>query len=439
MSYFDSETGFYWLLAAAASLGVFVMYSGKTHLQRILNQFCGVPSACGLTGSLATRRLLDSVGLAQVPAVRSTGVNCFHPLKREIQLRDDTFDGTTIASLAIAAHEVGHAQQFATGYWPARLRLWVRPVYYVLMAAMLAMVVLCFTYLTPAWLGFSVIGVGTLMLLVQVPAVLPLECDASRRAKLLVVREGLLAPYEESSFDRLLKACSRTYLARECQRWIILLAGGVAIFWMTPVLPADRGDELAYLEQLAAAKQPAPAQPAPPMVPAAPIGIPQEQSEPLVVDLTYPLLSSLGTLIPALLLIFVLTRFAKTPRQRPSHLETAVARNNAGSNLSQRGELAAAIEAFSAAIQGSNPIFPIRTSTSPGSRPPVRCPSSAMVRTRSPTPGKRSNWPRKTSLNFRPYWPPLTPKPAISRAPSHVSRAAWKPPGPNPSPRCANG
>jgi len=52
-------------------------------------------------------------------------------------------------------------------------------------------------------------------------------------AKALVVKEGLLAPFEEASFDRLLNAASRTYLAWECQRWLVLLASGVAIFLFT--------------------------------------------------------------------------------------------------------------------------------------------------------------------------------------------------------------
>jgi tetratricopeptide (TPR) repeat protein/Zn-dependent membrane protease YugP len=328
----DSDSGFYWILLIGACLAAIVVSAAKRYLERIFGQFGGVPASCGLTGALAARRLLTAVGLTPVAVVRSNWLNCYHARKRQVQLRDQTFDGSTIASLAIAAHEVGHAQQFASGFWPARMRLWMRPVYYGLLLVMLGLLALCFTYVSVSWAGPIVIVVGVVMLLVQIPTVLPLEYDASRRAKELVIKEGLLAPYEESSFDRLLKAASRTYLAWECQRWIMLLVGGAAIFWMTPVLSGDGSSEYGAVEQVAVAKSP-------------------DWEPPPFVDLTYPLLSSIATLIPACLLVMVLTKFAKTSGQRPTSRETAVARNNAGLDLSQRGELAAAVEAFSSALE----------------------------------------------------------------------------------------
>ena len=328
----DSDSGFYWILVLGACLAAMVASWAKQHLQRTVGNFGAVPAACGLTGALAARRLLTAVDLTRVAVVRSNWLNCYDPRKRQVQLRDPTFDGSTIASLAIAAHEVGHAQQFASGFWPARMRLWMRPVYYGLLVAMLGLLVLCFTYLAPIWASLVVVGVAFVMLFVQIPTVLPLEYDASRRAKGLVKKEGLLAPYEESSFDRVLKAASRTYLAWECQRWVLLLAGGAAIFWLTPVLSGDRSSEFASIEAVAATEPP------------------DRQSAPFV-DLTYVLLSSFGTLIPAGLLILILAKFAKTSGQRPTSRETAVARNNAGLNLFQRGEFAAAVEAFSSALQ----------------------------------------------------------------------------------------
>jgi tetratricopeptide (TPR) repeat protein len=190
------------------------------------------------------------------------------------------------------------------------------------------------------------------MLLVQIPTVLPLEYDASRRAKALVIKEGLLAPYEESSFDRLLKAASRTYLAWECQRWIMLLAGGAAIFWLSPVLFADRTSEFASIEPPVLGRVPvlgSGLQTTPQQGEVAAADLPDMESAPLA-DLTYELLSSFGTLIPAGLALWFLTRFAKTSGQRPTSRETAVARNNAGLSLSQRGEFAAAVETFSSAL-----------------------------------------------------------------------------------------
>jgi Zn-dependent membrane protease YugP/Tfp pilus assembly protein PilF len=328
----DSGSGFYWMLVIGAGLAAVVASWAKRYLQQTFGQFGAVPASCGLTGALAAQRLLTAVGLAPVAVVRSNWLDCYHPRKRQVQLRDQTFDGSTIASLAIAAHEVGHAQQFASGFRPARMRLWMRPIYYGLLLTMLGLFVLCFTYLAPIWACLVVVGVAFVMLLVQIPTVLPLEDDASRRAKALVIQEGLLEPYEESSFHRLLKSASRTYLAWECQRWIMLLVAGAAIFWIVPVLSADERSEFGSVEQVA-------------------MDEPEDREAAPFVDLTYVLLSRFGSLIPAGLLVLILSKFSKSPGGRPTSHETAVARNNAGLNLSQRGEFAAAVEAFSSALK----------------------------------------------------------------------------------------
>jgi uncharacterized protein len=332
-----SDGGFYWDLLTGACLAVLAVSSAKHYLQRTFGRFGGVPADCGLTGALAARRLLAAVGLTPIAVVRSNWVDCYDPRKRQVQLRDHTFDASSLAALAIAAHEVGHAEQFASGFWPARLRLWTRSIYFGLLLAMLGVLALGFVFLPMRWAGLVVLGTGIVMLLVQIPTVLPLEYDASRRAKALVVKEGLLAPFEESSFDRLLNAASRTYLAWECQRWLVLLAGGAAIFWFTPAWSSDPS-EFAFVSEAVVAA-PTDGEPA----------VPDWQPD-LTIDLTYLLLSSLATLIPAVLLVFVVGKFAKTSSRRPTSIETAVSRNNAGLNLLRRGELAAALEAFSSAL-----------------------------------------------------------------------------------------
>ena len=71
-------------------------------------------------------RLLQASGLADV-AVMSVGtINCYHPWKRQIRLRPDTYRSTSLTARATAAHEVGHAQHFSENIWRCRLRnvLW---------------------------------------------------------------------------------------------------------------------------------------------------------------------------------------------------------------------------------------------------------------------------------------------------------------------------
>ena len=143
----DSDGGSYWVLLTGACLAAVAVWSAKHYLQRTFGRFGGVPANCGLTGALAARRLLAAVGLTPVAVVRSNWVDCYDPRKRQVQLRDHTFDASSLAALAISAHEVGHAEQFASGFWPARMRLWTRRAYFGLLLAMLGLFVFGFTYL----------------------------------------------------------------------------------------------------------------------------------------------------------------------------------------------------------------------------------------------------------------------------------------------------
>ncbi len=333
----DSAGGFYWVLLTGACLAAVAVSSARRYLQRTFGQFGGVPADCGLTGALAARRLLAAVGLTTVAVERSNRVDCYDPRKRQVQLRDHTFDGSSLAALAIAAHEVGHAEQFARGFWPARLRLWMRSISILLLLTMLGVLAFDFVHPPMQWASPVMFGTGFLILFVQIPTVLPLEYDASRRAKELVVKEGLLAPYEMSSFDRLLNAASRTYLAWECQRWLVLLAGGAALFWFTPAWTAEPS-EFAQVSQAVAA---APAEEEPE----------EADGQPnLNIDVIHLLLPNLVLLIPAALLMFVMGKFANASAKRPKTMETAVSRNNAGLGLLRRGELAEALHAFSSAL-----------------------------------------------------------------------------------------
>jgi tetratricopeptide (TPR) repeat protein len=324
------DAGFYWLLVLGTSVAALFVRWARLFLQRTVGQYGSIPSSCGLTGASAARQLLAAIGLSHVPVVRSNSKDCYHPRKREIQLRDATFDSVSLGALAVAAHEVGHAQQFATGYFPARLRLLMRPVGYLFTGGLALLLALGFAEFSLAWAFPLILGAGFLVLLLQVPAVLPLEYDASRRAKKLVRDVGLLAPFEETGFERVLTAASRTYLAWEGQRWIMLLiAAGTIPLLSSTLTPFSRGDELPQ-EQFA-------------VVDAA-------LRDQEVLDITLPFFSTGVMLVPAVIFLILISRLATHSRGHRTSHERAIERNNAAMGLSQRGEVAAAVEAFTSAL-----------------------------------------------------------------------------------------
>jgi len=346
MDLFEPVGAVYWIQLFGAVLVLFVIGWSRRHLQRSFGVYGGVPSSCGLTGASAARRLLAAVGLSHVRVVRSNTVDCYHPRKKEIRLRDTTYDSSSLGALAIAAHEVGHALQFAIGFFPARLRARIRPIMFLFLAAIIGFIFLGHADPSFPWAVAGITGIGLLLLLVQVPMVLPLEFDASRRAKALVREHQMLAPFEESGFQQVLKAAGRTYVAWEGLRWGMVIAGAVALFWLTTILTFDSGDFLPP-EDLIGQAQDVRALPGPP-APPQPENLDLEP--PVNIDLTWPLLSTGAMLIPALVLVFLVSRLTTNARGQKTSYMKAIERNNAAQALSQRGELTEAIEAFTSAL-----------------------------------------------------------------------------------------
>ncbi|APB33856.1 peptidase membrane zinc metallopeptidase putative [Gloeomargarita lithophora Alchichica-D10] len=186
-----------------------------------------------LTGARAARTLLDRYGLSNVRVERVDGFlsDHYNPLTRELRLSPTVYDGATVASVGVAAHEAGHALQHAQGYLPLQFRSAIVPGVVVgsWLGPMLFFVGFIFNSLRGlAWIGVAVFGLVALFSLVT----LPVEFDASHRAKKLLVAEGILDTQEMTGVNAVLNAAALTYVAAAVQAvmnllyYVILLTGG---------------------------------------------------------------------------------------------------------------------------------------------------------------------------------------------------------------------
>jgi hypothetical protein len=187
------------------------------------------------TGGETARALLDSLGLGHVATETTERGDHYDPLDKAVRLSPDNFEGTSLTALTVAAHEVGHAIQDASGFrplrWRTRLVRWVQPVEKI-GAAMLMLAP--FVALTPARmigiLGFLA-GLATLLSGVAVHALtLPTEFDASfRRALPLIRQESILRNEDLPRARKLLTAAALTYVSGALQsllniaRWWAIL------------------------------------------------------------------------------------------------------------------------------------------------------------------------------------------------------------------------
>lgn len=178
-----------------------------------------VGSQRGYTGAQAAQLLLDRAGIRDVRVVRVPGhlTDHYDPTNKVLALSDNVYGSNSVAAIGVATHEAGHAIQHATGYLPLHLRALTVPLAnigsslgpFVIIGGLLLMT-------SAAALGKVVflIGIALFMgtLLFQL-ITLPVEFDASARAKRLVVEAGIVLPNETTGIHAVLNAAAMTYVA----------------------------------------------------------------------------------------------------------------------------------------------------------------------------------------------------------------------------------
>ncbi len=182
-----------------------------------------IKTSHGITGAKAARKILDDNGLYHISVERVRGhlTDHFDPKEGVIRLSESVYDSTSAAAVGIAAHEAGHAVQYATDYFPIRLRAAIIPItrFGSALAMPLFLIGLFISYIyfqaaSPISDFFMVGGIAlfsfsTLFQLVT----LPVEFNASRRALAILEDWGTLTVGEQKAAKNVLSAAALTYVA----------------------------------------------------------------------------------------------------------------------------------------------------------------------------------------------------------------------------------
>lgn len=175
-------------------------------------QYSKVASDRGMTGRDAARLILDTNGLYNVPVSRISGelTDHFDPRENVIRLSDTVCDVRSAAAVGVAAHEAGHAVQYAVGYGPMKLRSALVPVTNIGSRLSMPLVLLgiLLSFETLAYVGVILFSATALFQLVT----LPVEFDASRRALAALEGAGMSAEGVKSA-KKVLSAAALTYVA----------------------------------------------------------------------------------------------------------------------------------------------------------------------------------------------------------------------------------
>lgn len=188
-----------------------------------INKYSRVPTSRGLTGARVARAILDSAGLHDVAVERTGGLLSDHydPRSRTLRLSGRVFDTPSVAAVGIAAHETGHALQHAENYLPLQARSAIVPV--VQFGSFLGPIVfflgLLLNFTSLAWAGVILFAGVALFALIT----LPVEFDATRRAKRLLTEMAFVSGAEGQGVNAVLDAAALTYVAGLAQALSTLL------------------------------------------------------------------------------------------------------------------------------------------------------------------------------------------------------------------------
>jgi len=177
-------------------------------------------ASCGLSGAETAQRILNSFGITDVAIepVKSFLGDHYDPKKKVLRLSPDVYQGRSLASLGIAAHEVGHAIQHARNYAPLAIRNGLVPMASIgtNLSVVLIVIGLIMSYFTAGEFGktIAVVGLALFTTVVMFQIVnLPVEFNASSRAREILLSQGMVTAEENRIVGKVLNAAAMTYVA----------------------------------------------------------------------------------------------------------------------------------------------------------------------------------------------------------------------------------
>ena len=201
------DVGLIFVLIAA----VFAMIASAS-VNSTFKKYSQVASRAGLTGAESARRVLAANGVTGVTIERVSGdlTDHFDPKTNTIRLSESVYDANTVAAVGVAAHEAGHAVQYAVGYAPIKIRMAIIPVTNIgsKLAWPLVLIGLLLSAPTLAYIGIAAFSLSTIFQLIT----LPVEFNASSRAIQTMENTGM-GEAEINGSKKVLRAAAMTYVA----------------------------------------------------------------------------------------------------------------------------------------------------------------------------------------------------------------------------------
>lgn len=192
---------------------ILISIYAQAKVNSTFQHYLRVPSSSGLTGAQVAKQLMERAGLydVKIEMIHQTLGDHYDPRKKVLRLSPEVYNGSSISSLGVAAHETGHAIQHDVAYLPLQLRSFFVPVaqFGSNLAFPLLIIGLLMSWPTLAYVGVYLFAAVVLFYLVT----LPVEYNASNRAVALLESGGYISRSETAAARKVLGAAALTYVA----------------------------------------------------------------------------------------------------------------------------------------------------------------------------------------------------------------------------------
>jgi hypothetical protein len=188
------------------------------------DKYSRVRTARGLTGAQAAQEMLQRAGIFDVKIVSASGFlsDHYNPVNKTLALSQPVYGSPSVAAVGVACHEAGHAIQHAVGYKPLWMRSALVPMASIGSTVSYVVILLGLLLLRSPQMVYFGAALFSAVVLFQL-VTLPVEFDASARAKRLAVENGLVLAQEREGIDRVLNAAALTYVAAAISSIMTLL------------------------------------------------------------------------------------------------------------------------------------------------------------------------------------------------------------------------
>jgi uncharacterized protein len=212
------------LLLPAFAFAMWAQWKVKNTYQK----FAQVPAANGMTGRAMAQAIMqrNAVGGVRIEEVGGQLSDHYDPGARVVRLSQDIYEGNSIASIAVAAHEMGHVLQHQQGYMPLNLRSSFAPVAGIGSSLAMPLFFVGIFFFRGMPFGTVLMDIGILFFAGAVLfhfVTLPVEFDASKRALAQLTESGAVMPQEVAGAKQVLDAAALTYVAAAAMAAIQLL------------------------------------------------------------------------------------------------------------------------------------------------------------------------------------------------------------------------